>query len=420
MVTPVRTTMNDDRRRPFRRPRRQSDVPGGSVAALNRAVITPAVSSPSSKGGRDNKTGTLNLTGGAYASPLNGLPGVTQLHLNENLLTTAREYNAGLPVEQIAAATLQELHSYPIGGARRLLAALATDLHLSADKIVISHGSADLLRALFAYLLKKDDTLLLPSPGWSFYNATAALVEAQVTTYSLADRGDTFAYNREVISAQIEARQPKVVLICSPNNPTGNVFSADDFIWLVYRYPQVNFILDEAYYGFCRAYSFAQEDALLSLTDRPNVYIVRTLSKFYGLANLRVGFLVANEQNATNLNKIAPAFGLPTFNQEIAARRLFDKKYDFQMKEEYAAVNHYLYHALRRVPGFTPYQSCANFILARHDARWQRLDEALLERGYLVKRETINEANNYLRITHADMATMQHLISIIESLQEVL
>jgi histidinol-phosphate/aromatic aminotransferase/cobyric acid decarboxylase-like protein len=62
-----------------------------------------------------------------------------------------------------------------------------------------------------------------------------------------------------------------------------------------------------------------------------------------------------------------------------------------------------------------PYQTAANFILVKHDGRWQEIEKTLLAQGYTIKRETINGDKNYLRITYADMATMQHLISLIQS-----
>jgi histidinol-phosphate aminotransferase len=271
------------------------------------------------------------------------------------------------------------------------------------------------LRDLFLYLLRKGDTLLMPAPGWSYYQALANLVEARVDTFVLAKKGHSFAYDAFSIANKIGATQPKAVLICSPNNPTGSVMPVEDFIWLAKVYPQVNFILDEAYYGFADSYSVEQEKLLLAATELANVFLVRTFSKFYGLANLRVGFAVCNEANGRNLNKIAPVFGLPTFNQAVAAERLANEQFAVDMKQEYTAVNDYVFNALSQTPGMFPYRTAANFILVKHDGRWQEIEKTLLAQGYMIKRETINGDKNYLRITYADMATMQHLISLIQS-----
>jgi len=203
------------------------------------------------------------------------------------------------------------------------------------------------------------------------------------------------------------------VLLCSPNNPTGNVLPLADFLWLVREYPAVDFILDEAYYGFHAAYSADQEKELLVSTDRSNVFVIRTFSKFYGLANLRLGFLLCSAANGRNLQNLAPAFGLPSLNQALAAHRFADKQFQAAIRQEYAAVNAHLFAALQQLPGFIPYKTFANFILVQHDAYWAELDETLLTYGYKVKRETINGARNYLRITYAELATMQAFIRVL-------
>lgn len=119
--------------------------------------------------------------------------------------------------------------------------------------------------------------------------------------------------------------------------------------------------------------------------------------------------------NGRRLKKIAPVFGLPTFSQAVAAQWLADKPFALAMKREYTAVNHYMLTALSHMPGMWPYRTAANFILVRHDGRWHDLEKYLFRHGYMIKRETINGDNSYLRITYADMATMQQLVSLIQS-----
>ena len=360
-----------------------------------------------------DKNGTICLDQAAYTLSPNDLPGIVPLHLNENLFIATQQAASQTDLTDLMQ-TLNHLHSYPTNGAKQLQTALADHLAIAEDKLVISHGSSALLRDLFLYLLRQGDTLLLPDPGWSYYRALANLVEAKVKTFTLHDTRQDFVYDKFSIASEIAISQPKVVLICSPNNPTGSVMPITDFIWLTQVYPHVNFILDEAYYGFADSYSATQEKLLLAATNQANVFLVRTFSKFYGLANLRIGFVVCDEQNGRNLQKIAPVFGLPTFSQTITTRRLADKQFAATMKEEYTAVNQYMFTALSQIPGMFPYQTAANFILVRHDGRWHNIEKSLLAQGYVIKRETINGDKNYLRISYADIATMQHLISLIQ------
>ncbi len=356
-----------------------------------------------------SKRGTLRLDHNAYAQPDNDLPGIVPLHLNENLFAAGK---TAVNPKQLTSY-LENLHRYPTNGTRQLQQAIADHWQINPDKIVIGNGSANLLRDLVYYLLGENDTLLLPDPGWSFYHTTANLVGANIETFPLLDLGDTFVYDRQVIAAHIDIYQPEVVLICSPNNPTGNVMPIADFLSLVRAYPQVNFTLDEAYYGFRESYSAAQEQALLDSTEQRNLFVVRTFSKFYGLANLRLGFVICEAMDAHNLQKIAPVFGLPSLNQALAAHRLADVDYQEEVQLEYAIVNAAMAAALQQIPGMTPYKTGSNFILVRHDARWADLDEKLLSLGYKIKRETINGSSNYLRITYADLQTMSNFINVI-------
>jgi histidinol-phosphate/aromatic aminotransferase/cobyric acid decarboxylase-like protein len=270
---------------------------------------------------QDEKKGTVRLDQAAYSLAENDLPGIVPLHLNENLFQAAQDATSQSDIADLMQAALNQLHSYPKSGAKQLQKAVAAHLSIASHKLVIGHGSSAVLRDLFLYLLRKGDTLLMPAPGWSYYQALANLVEARIDTFALAEKGHSFAYDAFSIANKIGATQPKAVLICSPNNPTGSVMPVEDFIWLAQVYPQVNFILDEAYYGFADVYSAEQERLLLAATELANVFLVRTFSKFYGWANLRVGFAVCNEVNGRNLNKIALA-GRPELPVGPAAHRV--------------------------------------------------------------------------------------------------
>ncbi len=364
----------------------------------------------------DNKHGTLTLEHKPYTQANNNLPGITQLHLNENLFATTQ---SAINQPQLAAsltAYLENLHSYPTNGVTRLQEAIAAGLHIPKENIVMAHGSADILRNLFLYLLKKDDAILVPQPGWSFYHTIADLVGARIDTFPMPNNGRSFVYDKQIIARKIEQQKPKVVLICTPNNPTGNVMPIADFLELMQQYPDINFILDEAYYGFSESSTLEQVKALLESIERDNVFVVRTFSKFYGLANLRLGFLLCNRANGEKLRKLAPVFGITSLNQELAALRFCDTQFYQDLRQEFADVNAYVYSSLAQIPGLTPYETHANFILVEHDERWFNVEDDLLEYGFKIKRETMNGARNYLRVTYADLETMTRLMTIFAQL----
>lgn len=362
------------------------------------------------------KNGTLALDKSSYGRPENNLPGLIPLHLNENLFAASKSAMDKAQIVELIENNLENLHSYPIDGAQPLQEAIADNLHIKPDNVVLSAGSSELLRHIIFYLLKENDTILLPDASWSFYKTITTQIAANVTTFPLLDVGNNYVYDVDVIAAKIESCQPKVVLICSPNNPTGNIIPIEDLLWLVRQYPHVDFILDEAYHGFYNTYSVAQERELFNSTKNRNLFVIRTFSKFYGLANLRIGFAICHEVDAQNLQKIAPVFGLPSLNQTLAAHRLTDQLYWAQVQQEYAIVNAYMMASFKQIRGFTPYKTYANFILIKHDSRWLALEQILLDYGFKIKRETVNGKKNYFRITFADIGTMKRLVSVIRHL----
>lgn len=313
---------------------------------------------------------------------------------------------------------LASVHSYPTAGADQLRHTIADHLHTQPEKIVIGNGSAELLRHILFYLLIANDTLLLPDPSWSYYHTLVDMLDAKVATFPLLDTGRAFFYDKFAIADQIDYQRPKAVLLCSPNNPTGSLLPAADFAWLIHHYPQVNFILDEAYFGFCDSYTAEDAAHLLKLTNRPNVFVIRTFSKFYALANLRLGFILCNEENGANLNKLAPVFDVPSISQALAAERLVDDQFEQEMKAEYAAVSRYLHPALSQLPSLTPHETCANFVLVKHDGRWAHAERKLFDLGFMAKRQPINGTTHYLRITLADLTTMHLLIAALHHIAE--
>lgn len=358
------------------------------------------------------KRSSLILKAGTYTMPANDFPGLTQLHLNENLLAAARS-----PPTRCELTHLElDLHAYPTGGVARLREAIAEDVGCSSTNIVVSNGSSELLRHLFLYLLRAGDTVMLPRPSWGFFHATAKLVNATVVEYQLAESHDAYVYDVGILREAIACKHPHVVVICSPNNPTGNSFDAAALVQIVQEHPETAFIVDQAYYGFTKSNS-ALDRLPLEAVSAPNVFVTRTFSKFLGMANLRIGYLVSNEVSAGDIESLSTVFGIPSRSQALAIDRLRDKRLQHSMRAEYALVRAVVRNGLQEMEGLTPYRTDANFVLVRCDERWSGIDKYLLSAGFVVKVEKFDCATQHLRITLADMPTMN---ALLRSLREFL
>ncbi len=344
-----------------------------------------------------------------YRMPPNDHPGKTHLHLNENLFAATREANARA-VASIPAACFSDLHAYPRNGAAPLQSVIALHLSLADDAIVVGPGSTFLLQHLGQLLLREGDTMLVPDPSWGFYDTIAQTAGARIARFPLRDLDTGFVYDTDSIHAHIEQHAPTLVLLCSPNNPTGSSLAPAAVLELVERHPDTLFVLDQAYHGFN---DDPGSDVVEAATRRHNLVLVRSFSKFLGLANLRVGYLICHRATAERLRSLTPVFGLPSFVQTMAADRIADLDLHARIRREFAEVRDWFCKEVEAIPGLTPCRTEANFVLVRHDSRWNDLDTLLLDAGFVVKRVKLRNASNHLRITLADRPTMERVVRVL-------
>jgi histidinol-phosphate aminotransferase len=357
------------------------------------------------------KSRDLQNNAGLYAAPKREEATIS-LHLNENLFHEAALANIHCSGESNLHREI--LGSYP----DNLLAdSVSARFSIPRTSVTTAPGSSAALRAIFSYLLGAGDVVLLPSPSWSFYAATAALVHARVSQYKLAEAATGYSYDLNAIERAINSHGPRVVLICSPNNPTGNSISSPALGDLVRRHPQVDFIVDQAYYGFIES---RDADSLLDLACRvSNLYVIRTFSKFYALANLRLGYVICNKDCSKQLAGMLDPFGLPTFSQHIASGRLKDVAFASAIKGAFLDARDYLIAHFRHVPSVRVYDTDANFMLFRFSPAWPDVPRLLQSKGFLVKRESIDPAFQFVRLTIADTITLRQVVSILSSVEPV-
>lgn len=347
----------------------------------------------------------------SYRPPRNDFADKVGLHLNENLLETTRVENASA-FSRALATGCGDLHRYPRRGISLLQEAIASHLSVREDQIVVAPGSSSMLQHVVLNFMNEGETLLVPDPSWSFYESIARVARVQVARFPLRKTAHGFVYDVDSLQALMSRLTPRIVLLCSPNNPTGNTLPAGDVIALADSHPNTYVVVDQAYHGFVPD----QGDAALvaHATSAPNLLLTRSFSKFLGLANLRIGYVIANETAARQLQSITPVFGLPSFVQAIASERIGHLELHARMRKEYSDVRDFFLAAVGRIPGLVPLETRANFVLLEYDERLRGLDQRLWDAGYVIKRLRIHGHDNYLRITLADLDTMRRLVAAIE------
>lgn len=278
------------------------------------------------------------------------------------------------------------LPHYPDPECWDLRQALASRWHVKPKQILVGNGSMELIYALPRVL--KIDHLLLVQPTFSEYAAAMARVGGRVTTVC-AGRDEQYALPIERLCGLLERptrgfRTIKGIVLCNPNSPTGQACEADDVMKLARAVQRrgIWLIVDETFTDYC------QERSILSLVSSwSRVVVLRSLTKFYGLPGLRVGYAVATPTVIQQLRNELPSWSVNVMGQVAALAALHDiahaeKSLQFVLKERTRMSN-----ALALLPGCTVTPTYANFIFMELPPGWlaKRVTEQLRREGLLIR-----------------------------------
>jgi histidinol-phosphate aminotransferase len=302
----------------------------------------------------------------AYQSHL--YPGVVKMDANENPFPWPAGMREDLYREEMV------FNRYPDSSARELKAAIAGYVGLNSDEILLGNGSDEVIQLILATFGGAGKAVVLHPPTFGMYDAAACVTATAVIRVPL--RQGLYLDTEGVLAA---ANSPDVstIILCSPNNPTGTVFAKTELLRLVCETGKI-IIMDEAYA------EFSGESIIEEIRSHPNLLVMRTFSKAFALAGLRLGYLLGQAATVDLINRVKQPFNVNTFTQRagIAALRYL-KQYQAQIAAIKGETNK-LFQALREIPGFKVYPTQANFILFQPDDPdiWA---EKLLACGFLVR-----------------------------------
>jgi histidinol-phosphate aminotransferase len=295
----------------------------------------------------------------------------------------ANESPYGFRLALRAAAAVQT-NRYPDPEAKKLRKMLARELGVMPQNILQGNGSDEIIYNLVATY---GGPVLYPVPTFSMYGIISRILGEKNVMVSL-DR--EFDLDEGKMLEGIRKSRPKIVFLSSPNNPTGNCFSSDRILRII-EASQGIVVVDEAYQPFASEKGF-----LPLLKDFRNLVIMRTLSKI-GLAALRFGFLVADEEIIKEVNKVRLPFNVNALSQAVAVEALKDRKALRTAVRTIAAERDRLMEAMEGIGWVTPFPSEANFILFRVSDP-AKVHAGLLRRGVLV-RNVADAVKGCLRVT---------------------
>jgi histidinol-phosphate aminotransferase len=288
-----------------------------------------------------------------------------------------------------------------------LRAALAAQAGLPPEAVTCSNGSDELILLLSVAFLREGDEVVMAEGTFISYLIRTLELGARPVRVPLRN----YAHDLPAMAAAITPRT-RMVFVCNPNNPTGQVVTEDELVSFLDRVPtDVIVVLDEAYREFIAGDDVA--DGIELFRRYPNVVVLRTFSKAYGLAALRVGFAIAHERVAEALRKTATPFGVSTIAEEAAIASLDAED------ELLARVRHLIDERTRvwealREQGWTVHRTEANFV-------WLRLGDdsgafaAACEAAGITVRTFGNEG---VRVTIAEQEANDRVITVAGALRE--
>jgi histidinol-phosphate aminotransferase len=301
-----------------------------------------------------------------------GLTQVIKLASNENALGPSPK---ALAVINDSMATL---HRYPDGGAFRLREALADRWKVTSDHIILGNGSDEILGLLARTFLSPGDEAVMADHTFVIYKMEVMAAHGKAVTVPLKQ----WRHDVTAMADAVTART-RLLFLCNPNNPTGTMVSAEEVARLLARVPeQVVVVFDEAYFEYVRSSAFP--DSMAYVKQGRNAIVLRTFSKIYGLAGLRIGYGVTTPEITNLLNRVRPPFNANSIAQRAALAALGDDEHVAKSRAVNQAGMEQVVNGLAAL-GLTPIPSETNFVYFDVGRDGRQVFDALLHQGVIVR-----------------------------------
>ena len=268
------------------------------------------------------------------------------------------------------------------------------------EQVLLGYGGEDILKNSVHYFLMNGEnkTIMIPEFSWWYYNRIAGECGGSFEMYPLHETADSFTYDVDEVIEFTNRIHPRMLLLASPNNPTGNGLSPEEITRIMENIPDDTIVLiDEAYASFITT----DTDYIAPLVNKhSNLIISRTLSKFYGLPGLRVGFAFIGKGHEQFISYINKYLGFNRFSEAVALAALDSDDYYRKVADDMEWGRQLYKKELGHLPGFKVYKSVANFILIKYPIEMKdALQKALTIEDYKIKFMGDKGLESCLRIT---------------------
>ena len=334
-----------------------------------------------------------------------GIKGVIKLASNES------PFEPSPKVLQAIKKASTSINRYPDGDCFYLREQLAKHLKVKSRQLIFGNGSDEIIVLVVRAFVAEGDEVILAKPSFLVYDIASRLAGAKIHAIALQD---DFQYDLAAMKKAVTPKT-KVIFLGNPDNPSGMYIAKKDMLdFLKDLSRDIVVLIDEAYFEYVKAADYGYSLELLKTYK--NVIVTRTFSKMYGLAGLRVGYGIADEEMIDVLNRIREPFNVNSIAQVAAVACLKDQTYYKKVAATVNAQRTYLYAQLKRLK-LNFVKTCTNFILIKTAQSGAELMKKLMHKGVIVRDMGFWGLENYIRVT---IGTASENKKFIRSLEELL
>ncbi len=301
----------------------------------------------------------------------------------------------------------EEISFYPAYG--KLTDKLAKKFELSKDNILLTNGCDEALKIIMETFIEENDEVLTYNPTFSMPLLYAKAFGGKIKQI---EYDENFVFNKDKI-IESATKDTKIIYISTPNNPTGDLVRPSVVEILAQKLPDILLVVDCTYVNFSQGVVI--EDYIDLMKKFNNIIIVKSFSKDYALAGLRIGFALSNENTIKYMKKISSPYNVNSIAMHCAISALNDEKRLNEIKELNENARYELFNGLKNL-GFEPYESQANFILCNFKSYCDFYYEKLKKNGVIVQNFPKNSPiSTCLRITVPKLSGVKFILELLKA-----
>ncbi len=351
----------------------------------------------------------LNISPYIPGKPISELQRELNLTRISKLASNENPIGSSPKVKKAIQDLLKDISSYPDGSAYQLKQTLSKKLNIDTNQIVIGNGSNELLELVARVFAAKGEQIIFSQYAFAIYAISTQIVGASAQCVPAKSWGHDLTAMLKAIT-----QNTKIIYIANPNNPTGTLISKQEWDSFIKQVPpQIIVVLDEAYFEYVAKDKVI--DGINYLNKHPNLLVCRTFSKAYGLASLRIGYMMGCPEIIAYIEQIRAPFNVNQFAQVAANSALDD---DYFVKETVALnnkgmlqlTNFFKKHDLEFIPSF------GNFVCVNVGKNAIKINQQLLELGVIVRPIANYDMHDFLRISIGTTAENQHFIEALSKI----